>query len=218
MVRLLLDYPGSQVVQSVLQLPLLCYAAFTGKEEVIKVLIQHGVSLQGVDGRYGRNALSWSIANGYRAAFTRLLHTLGIGCDSVDQLGRTPLFYAAVEGFEQMLEQLRVRGSDVHRQDRFGLSSLFVVVQRGCGHLVRRILGNHPLTKEPRDSFGRSLSWWMRATGNDHLRDLVLSLGMQIGDDAPVEQTQYYMHVQSNRSIQVCDVCTLHTARDNRDI
>ncbi|KAK6828867.1 hypothetical protein RU639_003186 [Aspergillus parasiticus] len=77
-VRLLLDYPGSDIRQGVISIPLLCYAAYSGKDAVVKLLIEQGVSLQGTDGRYGRNALSWATCSNKEAAFTRLLNTPGI--------------------------------------------------------------------------------------------------------------------------------------------
>ncbi|KAE8333924.1 ankyrin repeat-containing domain protein [Aspergillus sergii] len=131
MVKLLLDYPGSDVRQGVLGIPLLCYAAYSGKDAAVNLLIEQGISLQGTDGRYGRNALSWATCSNNEAAFTRLLKTPGIGWDDVDQMGRNALFYAAARGCVSMFEQLRSRGSHVHCRDRFGLTPLFVAVING---------------------------------------------------------------------------------------
>ncbi|EYE90336.1 uncharacterized protein EURHEDRAFT_550533 [Aspergillus ruber CBS 135680] len=45
-----------------------------------------------------------------------------MGWDNSDYMGRTALFHAAVRGYEGFFQQLRMQGSDIHRQDRFGLT------------------------------------------------------------------------------------------------
>ncbi|KAL3260329.1 hypothetical protein ABHI18_004688 [Aspergillus niger] len=218
MVRVLLRYPGSDAKQSVLRMPLLCWAAVQSKADMVETLIQQGVSLQEVDGRYGRNALSWAVIKGKQDIVTRLLQTPGIGWDDVDQQGRSALFHAAVTGNEEMFEELRSRGSAMHRPDQFGFTPLFVAVQHGRESLVRRILGDHPLTQEPRDGSGRSLSWWIRSTGNDALRETIVGYGMQLGGQVLIDESHSYLRYESSRSIQDCDICTLPLNRDNRGI
>ncbi|GKZ20753.1 ankyrin repeat domain-containing protein 42 [Aspergillus brasiliensis] len=191
MVQVLLRYPGSDVEQGPFRMSLLCWAAFNGRTDMVAMLIQQGVTLQGVDGRYGQNALSWAVFRGHQDVFTQLLQTPGFGWDDVDQLGRSALFHAAVADNGEMFEELRSRGSAVHRPDRFGLTPLFVAVQHGRENLVRKILEHHPLMQEPRDSFGRSLSWWMQSTGNDALRRTVQGYGMQLGEQAVIEESRF---------------------------
>ncbi|XRM47514.1 hypothetical protein ABZX51_010485 [Aspergillus tubingensis] len=218
MVKILLRYPGSDVEQGVFRMPLLCWAAFQGKADMVTMLIEQGISLQGVDGRYGRNALSWAVIKGHQGVFTQLLHTPGFGLDDVDQQGRSALFHAAVAGHEDMFEELRFRGCAVHRPDQFGFTPLVVAVQHRRENVIRKILGNHPLTQEPRDCFGRSLSWWMRSTGNDALREVTVGYGMQLGELSPIEETRALLYYEANRLRQPCDVCTLGLNRDNRGI
>ncbi|KAB8226252.1 ankyrin repeat-containing domain protein [Aspergillus novoparasiticus] len=216
MVKLLLDYPGSDVRQGVLSMPLLCYAAYSGKDAVVNLLIEQGVSLQGTDGRYGRHALSWATCSNKKAAFMRSMSTPGIGWDDVDQVGRNALFYAAARGCINMFEQLRSRGSHVYCRDRFGLTPLFVAIQRGDRRLVSLILLNRPLRHEPRDRFGRGITWWMHSTGNTWMRALLLKYGMQLDDDGQGEHS--HPQLKSNKFPNSCDVCTLRLARDNRGI
>ncbi|OJJ71221.1 hypothetical protein ASPBRDRAFT_55840 [Aspergillus brasiliensis CBS 101740] len=218
MVQVLLRYPGSDVEQAPFRMSLLCWAAFNGRADMVAMLIQQGVSLQGVDGRYGKNALSWAVFRGHQDVFTQLLQTPGFGWDDVDQLGRSALFHAVVADNEEMFEALRARGSAVHRPDRFGLTPLFVAVQHGRENLVRKILESHPLTQEPQDSFGRSLSWWMRSTGNNALRRTIQGYGMQLGEQAVIEEGRLYVRYKLNQSVQPCDICTLGLDRDNRGI
>ncbi|GLB03162.1 hypothetical protein AtubIFM57258_007738 [Aspergillus tubingensis] len=218
MVKILLRYQGSDVEQGVFRMPLLCWAAFQGKADMVTMLIEQGISLQGVDGRYGRNALSWAVIKGHQGVFTQLLHTPGFGLDDVDQQGRSALFHAAVAGHEDMFEELRSRGCAVHRPDKFGITPLVVAVQHGRENVIRKILENHPLTQEPRDRFGRSLSWWMRSTGNDALREVIVGYGMQLGGLSPIEEIRSFLHYESNRSKQPCDVCTLGLNRGDRGI
>ncbi|GKZ28378.1 hypothetical protein AbraIFM66950_005552 [Aspergillus brasiliensis] len=151
-----------------------------GTPEMVQVLLRY----RGSDVEQGP-----FLFRGHQDVFTQLLQMPGFGWDDVDQLGRSALFHAAVTGNEEMFEALRARGSAVHRPDRFGLTPLFVAVQHGRENLVRKILEHHPLTQEPRDSFGRSLSWWMQSTGNDALRRIVQGYGMQLGEQAVIEES-----------------------------
>lgn len=80
MVRVLLRYPGSDAKQSVLRMPLLCWAAVQSKADMVETLIQQGVSLQEVDGRYGRNALSWAVIKG-RQDQGQTRHSYAIAAD-----------------------------------------------------------------------------------------------------------------------------------------
>ncbi|PWY89713.1 ankyrin [Aspergillus sclerotioniger CBS 115572] len=216
--KLLLDHPGSDIPQGVMKLPLLCYAAYRGEESVVKLLIDRGASLQATDERYERNALIWAVVRGHRAAFSQLLQTPGIGWDDPDRMGRTALFYAARENHEDIFRELTSRGSHVHCPDRFGLTVLVVAVQHGHENLVRAILESHPLTQEPRDRYGRTLSWWIQSTGNDWLRDIVARYGMQLGDLGQEGQDLTYCYTESNTSSKPCDICTLPLALHKREI
>ncbi|KAI9038838.1 ankyrin repeat domain-containing protein [Aspergillus affinis] len=158
MAKLLLQYPGGDIEQGVLRMLPLCHAALKANEAMIDVFLQGGVSLKGTDGRFGRNALSWAISQGNKAAFTRLLQIPRFRWDDVDRMGRTPwTLLAVVEGHTTFFEELRSRDSDVHRPDRFGLT-LFAAAQHGYCRIVWQILKNSPLKHKPKDRFGRSLT------------------------------------------------------------
>ncbi|KAH8433190.1 ankyrin repeat domain-containing protein [Aspergillus melleus] len=218
MVEHLLNYPGGNIDQGRMRMPPLCQAALLSNVAIIDVLIQGGVSLKATDGRFGRNALSWAVTGGNNATFTRLLHTPGLGRDDVDRIGRTPLFWAIVGGHTAFFEELRSRGSDVHRPDRFGLTPLFAAVQHGYCGMVLQILKYRPLKHEPKDRFGRSLTWWIRLTGFTRMRDVLSSCGMQLSGDEQAEQGQFQLGEAENRSMQTCDVCTMNLSRDNRGV
>ncbi|OJJ30958.1 hypothetical protein ASPWEDRAFT_119865 [Aspergillus wentii DTO 134E9] len=203
MVKLLLDR-GGDIEQGPMLLPPLCFAASESQEGVVQLLIGRGVSLQETDKHYGRNALSWAAARGNEAVFDRLLKAPAIGWDDADWLGRTPIFYTIITGNKGFFKRLMSRGSDVHRRDRFGLTPLFLAVQRGHEDLVRHILSSRPLEEEPRDRYGRSLTWWMQNTGNTRLRDPLVQCGMQL------EASWGGQHPTLRRSKGSCDVCTLN--------
>ncbi|KAE8154604.1 ankyrin repeat-containing domain protein [Aspergillus avenaceus] len=209
MAKVLLDYPGSEGTQTDFGLPLLCFAAFDGLENAAQLLIERGGYLHGTDSRYGRNALSWAIFKRNRKVTELLLQTPGLDWDNTDLRGRAPLFISAIANDEKSFKTLRSRGSDVHRPDRFGLTPLFVAVQRGAIGIVRDILENHPLQQEPRDRFGRSLTWWMWATGNTNMRDLVIGYGMQVEDEGQQSKGQTYKHSYLNSIESPCEICTI---------
>ena len=213
--EVLLDHSGSDPGQGLFGFSSMCFASWLGTVDVIEFLIKKGVSLQGVDVRYGRNALAWAAYRGRKAQFNTLLRSPGMGWDDVDKLGRNALFLAAIQGDYAMFMQLAGRDSDVHRRDRFGLTPLLVAVQHGHRNLVRRILGLRPLQLEPKDSFGRSLSWWMRATGNSSMQRTLRGTGLQLLDD---EQTGDILSFPDKASSETCDVCTLNLYQKDRGV
>ncbi|PLB37608.1 ankyrin repeat-containing domain protein [Aspergillus candidus] len=215
LLEVLLDYSGSDPGQSSVNLSTMCFAALLGTVDVIEFLIKKGVSLQGVDERYGRNALCWAVSRGRKAQFMSLLRSPRMGWDDVDKLGRNALFLAAANGEHDMFVQLADRDSDVHRRDRFGLTPLFVAVQHGHLSIVRQIVESRPLLLEPKDSFGRSLSWWMRATGNTSMQSILTGTGMQLQDD---EQTGDILSFLEKTSSIECDVCTLCLYQKDRGV
>lgn len=217
-VRLLLEYPGCERKLGALNMPPVCVAANNGEGAMVRLMIERGMSPHQTDDHYGRNALIWTVSQGQQAAFTELLQTPGIEFSRSDNLGRTALFYAAVHGHEGMFKELRSRGSRVHQADCFGITPLVAAVQHGHVNLVRQILLNHPIKQEPKDRFGRTLSWWMLSTNNTDMRSLLVLYGVPLGDDAQVNPDHFYPDKEKNRWLNVCDVCTLHLARHNRGI
>lgn len=69
MVSLLLNYPGSNIKQGVFSFPLLCDTAYRGKEAVVTLLIEQGISHDRVDGCYGHNTLIWAAIQDKRLSF-----------------------------------------------------------------------------------------------------------------------------------------------------
>ncbi|XHF98122.1 hypothetical protein AWENTII_001693 [Aspergillus wentii] len=213
--NLLLDHAGDgDHEQGAILQPLLCFAAFQRKEDAVQLLTKRGVSIFGTDARFGRNAISWAASRGNQVIFDLLLQTPEMGWNKADRIGRTPLFYAALAGNEGFFKQLTLLGSDVHRPDRFGLTPLMIAVQHGHGDIIRQILRHDPLPQEPRDCFGRNLSWWMEVTGNTWVRELLLEYGMQLGD-AQVREDERYPKPEPGNPGQSCDVCTLPLYREN---
>lgn len=79
--------------------PPLSYAAESGSEEIVQVLLDvHGIDVNLVD-KEGRSPLSYAALWGYEDIVHVLLAVHGIDAHLVDSEGRSPLLYAAGSEF-----------------------------------------------------------------------------------------------------------------------
>jgi ankyrin repeat protein len=72
----------------------LWWAAKMGDEAVVKLLLENGADMESVDGTYGLAPLSWAAKNGHEAV-VKLLLEKGADVESEDDVGQTPLSWAA---------------------------------------------------------------------------------------------------------------------------
>ena len=90
---------------------LLSWAARTGNEAVVKVLVEKGAAVDSAD-QSGRTPLSWAAENGQEAV-AKVLVEKGAAVDSADEDGRTPLSWAAENGQEAVVKVLVEKGAAV---------------------------------------------------------------------------------------------------------
>ncbi|KZZ90271.1 Ankyrin repeat-containing domain protein [Moelleriella libera RCEF 2490] len=104
---------------------------------------------------WNRDGLSCAAERGYENSVPILLNSKSMIIDSKDGLGRTPLFLAAQQGHENIMQQLLKNGADVELKDRLGWTPLSVAASQGHGTIVDRLL-EIGVDTEMKDSWGRT--------------------------------------------------------------
>ena len=106
----------------------LVVAAYEGKTEVVRALIEHGADLEAEDRAWGTSALGWAAYWGRVPAVKALLDA-GAEVNHPNRLGRTPLYnvkagarahpdVASDKAREQVAQLLTERGGTEEQQDR----------------------------------------------------------------------------------------------------
>jgi ankyrin repeat protein len=108
----------------------LLYAAWSGHEAVVKLLLEHEVKPDSRDDR-GRTPLLWAAARGYVPLVT-LLGSRTSDPNVKDVFSRTPLHAAAAGGYLQSVQKLlAIRGIHPVSKDNLGHTALSEATQRG---------------------------------------------------------------------------------------
>ncbi|TVY64249.1 Ankyrin repeat domain-containing protein [Lachnellula suecica] len=89
-------------------------AAEFGMTNAILLLLNRGVDMNAVDGKYFRPAISWAAENGHTEAVEVFLNRGAIGSSAS---GKTPLMLATRNGHQRMTELLLSRGADPGHED-----------------------------------------------------------------------------------------------------
>lgn len=95
------------------RLPPLLYAAYGGHADVIRVLLEHGASVNYVD-RRGRTAVHIAASKGHRDACEVLIE-YGVKVFAVDMQGNTPLHLAAIGNHYDVVDFLAYKGQELSR-------------------------------------------------------------------------------------------------------
>jgi ankyrin repeat protein len=81
--------------------------------------------------KYGRTPLMWACDGGHADCVDYLIQA-GANIKTAErQTGRTALHWAARNGSEETVRILVEAGSDIHHPDRYGLTPLYLAMQRG---------------------------------------------------------------------------------------
>jgi len=182
-------------------LTLLMWAARYGREELVKVLLQHRHIRPNMrDTLYDRTALSWGAGNGHKGVVRLFLGQPSVdsgeivrpwgeifevlsllfgrkyfNLDKLDRSGQTPLLWAARTGHEGVVKLLLGR-EDVNpnRQDNYKRTPLSLAAQNGHDGVVGLLLGEEDIRPNQPDNYSRTPLSLAARNGHDGTVKLLL--------------------------------------------
>lgn len=89
---------------------------------------------------HGRTELSYAADSGLVLFVHNLLSSRDTEVDSRDDQNRTPLWWAAMNGHEKVVQLLLARGADVNAMDKYHMTILHIAAVKGHGKVVRSLL------------------------------------------------------------------------------
>ncbi|KAK7420625.1 hypothetical protein QQZ08_010317 [Neonectria magnoliae] len=134
------------------------WAAEEGQVEVVKLLLDKGADINAQGGHYG-NALQGASSRG-QVEVAKLLLEKGADVNLPDELGRTPLFFAARYGRTDMVRVLIANHHTDHTaKDWYGATSLCAAVRNGHAEVAELLLSSGNSTVADCNLFGHDLIW-----------------------------------------------------------
>lgn len=137
--------------------------------------------------------------------------------DLQDKFGRTPLWYAAMNGNEDVIETL-LPHSPSSSPDRYGTIPLCVAVRNGHEDTVKKLVTLSKHESDFEGGLGRNLLWWAAGCGQDTMMDTVRQFALEIGIENP-EPTEgdkcTVIKVKDKNPDRYCDICTRFIPTDN---
>lgn len=116
----------------------LMIAAFNGREELAKKLIEHGANIQASDNA-GYTPMHWAAFNGY-VELIKLLISMGGAVNASSNAGITPLLQSAARGHVKASAELLKGRADPNLAAEDGSTPLFKAVSNGHLELINMLL------------------------------------------------------------------------------
>jgi hypothetical protein len=113
-------------------------AARTGHTRCLKRLIYEGINPD-MKTIYGQTPLHIAACNGYKGAVQVLAQRADVDVNSLSAVGRTPLFWPSIKGYEQITAILLEYGADPYIIDNDGHTAITVARQHGR-HKIAQML------------------------------------------------------------------------------
>ncbi|CRL25266.1 Ankyrin repeat-containing domain [Penicillium camemberti] len=186
-------------------------ASDSGHLEVVKFLYDHGADadIHTATKDDGWTPLSVASYSGHLEV-VKFLCENGARVETSDSIGRTPLFLASVRSHTEVVQQLLSQGAMVDIKDRYGYTPLFAAVGNGHETAVMCLLTLQGTCIQFEDSFGHTLLWWARKSGNAKVSEAVIQFtktrGIKVSDgDLAVEASSM---ATGGSTTWWCDVCT----------
>ncbi|EEP79769.1 conserved hypothetical protein [Uncinocarpus reesii 1704] len=116
----------------------LLLAAWYGREAIVKLLIKEGAEIEVKERRFGWTPLICACAaEDESEAVVKLLLEANAKTDARDTDDRTPLIYAAVNGYEAVARQLLEAGANIEAKDKNGWTPLVHAAWYKCEAVFR---------------------------------------------------------------------------------
>jgi ankyrin repeat protein len=159
------------------QTPLL-WAAASGREAVVKLLVGTGkVDVNSKD-KYGRTPLSRAAAYGKEAVVKLLVGTSKVDVDSKDKYGYTPLLWAAASGHDAVVKLLIGTGKvDINSKDKHGQTPLSQAAAHGREAVVKLLVGTGKVDVDSKDKLGQTPLSQAAAHGREAVVKLLVGTG-----------------------------------------
>ena len=130
-------------------------ASEKGHHDVIETLLNHGPSVEAVEGETQRNALMVASCRGFYWIVRLILRTAHGIIDKADPFGKTALYMACARGNHETVRELLNRGASVEAADDTGMTPLMVTARGGHVAVLGILLQESPAI-EATDSLART--------------------------------------------------------------
>lgn len=133
-----------------------------------------------------------------------------------DKNGWTPLFFAARNGDERLLDLLITDNTiDLNVKDNYNSTPLSLAVRNGHEGTVNFFLTTDRVSLDSTDNFGRNLIWWCRRSGYSDIEKLMDEKAQKKGYIFPKVDFPNEKALRSYKaSSRWCDICMLHISKD----
>ncbi|KAI5816811.1 hypothetical protein BZA77DRAFT_55411 [Pyronema omphalodes] len=153
---------------------MLLQASKVGKSEIVRILLDKGVSVNLMDSM-GQSALSWASRKGHDSVVKLLLQADGININSKDKIDRTALICASQYGHDSVVKLLlQADGIDINSQDDDGRTALIWASDEGHDSVVELLLQADGIDINSKDHYGRTALICASEFGHDSVVKLLL--------------------------------------------
>jgi ankyrin repeat protein len=134
----------------------LATAAYFGKENIVKILLERSDVLPNATEKRGRTPFHLAAEKGHIAIMKLLLGTNQVNVNCADVNGDTPLHFAAANGNREIAQFLFSNGAHADARNHEGRPPLFKAIETASVEMVKWLISTGQADPESRDSSGRT--------------------------------------------------------------
>ena len=159
------------------------YAALGGHEEVAKLLLQQGATINTFNAQ-GLTPLFLASRDGHEGIVELLSSQQEANLESGDEEAHTPLCVAVANGHLRIFARLLRRGANPHAKDKNGMIPLHIAAKRGNTDAVKSLLKTLDRGKRGNinelDNAGNTPLLYATATGKEDLVEALVTAGADV--------------------------------------
>jgi len=153
----------------------LSWAAGSGHEAVVKLLVERADVEADSEDLYGRTPLSWAARKGHETVVKLLVERADVEADSKDSAGRTPLSWAAGSGHEAVVKLLVERTNvEADSKSRVGQTPLSCAAENGHEAVVKLLVERADVEADSKNRYGRTPLTWAARNGHEAVVKLLV--------------------------------------------